>query len=282
MRFNIVCDLQSDNPRPEDLQRYNEMVGYHLRRELRRRGHEAVFVYTRDLKPGKANHTIVTSAAAIQQLRTVPGYFRALRASTVGRLCLWLDSDFNSWYSNLFDRVLVVCRQRQERPDLYRWVGWAADPEVFRPLQKEPAVFVDTYMNGFYGGKLDHVYSLIESVVEKQPIEVFQPVKHYNNGRVRWPAIADLFCRSSFYVLTQPAFWGWTNIEAATAGVLLLVHKGLVLPKTWPTPLRHCVYESEQELFDLLHGSVDFGANRSVALENTWEKVVGRVLEAVA
>lgn len=286
MRINIVSTIK-DSADPQDFWSYNQIVAYSLSEALRELGHETVLVdeSLETKEKGVANHTVVTSSKVLQKIRVTPGYYKKLRASTAGCLCLWLDSDWNGWYSSLFDRILVVCRQHSKQPTLFRYVGWAANPTMFKPKQqKNPAVYVDTYMTGFYNGCLDHVYTLIDSTLKhpslKGKVEVFQPITHYNNGRVKWPAIAEYFCLSSFHIVTQPAFWGLTNIEAATAGALLLVHKDLVAPKTWPSPLRHCIYSSADELTQLLQQPVDVEANRRLAAENTWQKVAERCLEA--
>lgn len=281
MRFNIISNL-SGNPDPSTLWSYNETIAFNLRRALRLRGHEVVLVSNRERHIGRANHTIVTSNLYLKLIKENPELYTELRRATAGNLCLWLDSDFGGWYTEMFDRILTVCRQSKRDPHLYRFVGWAADGVMFRSEQSAPTVSVDSYMRGFYEGKFDALYDLIESAVQESGLPMLQPVSQYNAGRVKWTQLAETYRRSTHYILTQPAFWGWTNIEAATCGALLLVHRDLDKPKTWPSQLNHRVYSSREELLALLHEPVDVAANRAVALENTWAAVADRVLGAMA
>lgn len=281
MRFNILSTIK-EGAQPRDLWSYNQIVAYSLKKGLKTLGHEAILIddKTEDFKC--ANHTIVTSSKVLNQFRRNPGYMRAVANATAGKVCLWLDSDFNGWYTPLFDRILVVCRQHSQDPERFRYVGWAADSTLFKPLQKSSMVAVDTYMRGFYGGRLDHVYDIIESVVKTTKMQVYHPVTQYNTGRIKWPVLASGLRMSTHYIVTQPAAWGLTNIEAATCGAQLLIHKDLVASKTWPSPLNYWVYGSAEELTELLKRPVDVEANRKLALENTWQKVAMRVVEAVA
>jgi len=281
MRFNILSTI-SEGAKPAELWSYNQIVAFSLKKGLKALGHEAVLVDDKTRNFKIANHSIVTSSKVLNQFRTDPGYMRALANASAGNVCLWLDSDFNGWYTPLFDRILVVCRQHKQDPQRFRYVGWAADSELFRPEQKQPMVAVDTYMRGFYKGSLDHVYDIIEDVVKDTDMQVFQPVIQYNAGRIKWPVIASGLRMSTHYIVTQPAAWGLTNIEAATCGAQLLIHKDLMAPKTWPSPLNYWMYDSAEQLRELLQRPVDVEANRKLALENSWLKVAERVMEAVA
>lgn len=281
MKINLVSNL-SGNPDVGAIWSYNEVIAYHLRHAIKAKGHEAVCLSHHNRNFPRADHTIVTSSKCLSYIKSDPEYYRSLRNSATGKLCLWLDSDFGGWYTELFDRVLVVCRQTKKNPLLYRWVGWAADPDVFRSEQTVPVVNVDSYMRGFYDGKYDAVYDLIAEAVQESSLRVLQPIKQYNTGRVKWREMAAGFRKSSYYVVTQPGYWGLTNVEAATCGAVLLVHRDFDKPRTWPSRLNHEVYNSKDELLELLKAPVDVEANRAVALQNSWEKVAERVLEAVA
>lgn len=280
MRFNLVSNL-SEQAEPTQFCSYNHIIAYSLKKALTSAGHEAVLVSDKQTQIPIADHAIVISNFAMNRVLREINYHSALKAASRGLLCLWLDSDFGDW-KNHFDRVLTVNRRGAHKPEVFRYVGWAADSSIFFPEQSGLAVYVDPYMRGFYGCRFDSVYDEIQRVVESSGIEFFQPVFQYNAGRVPWVTVAGLLRKSSFFVVTQLGKWDLMNIEAATCGALLVVHKRLDRPDTYPSPLNHRVYSSPEELLEILREPVDVAANRAVALENTWAKVVDRVLEAVA
>jgi hypothetical protein len=136
-------------------------------------------------------------------------------------------------------------------------------------------------MTGFYGGKYDDVYTAIKkTLISTKDLKINQPVAEYNHGRVSWLENASVFRRTTHYILTQPCYWGWTNIEAATCGAILLVHKSLDLPRTWPSPLNIKTYSNSEELQALLEEPVDVESNRRVALRNSLSDVADRVVRA--
>lgn len=228
-----------------------------------------------------ADVTIVISNIGFKRAQRDLAWHKKLQEVTAGPLCLWLDSDFGNW-QGVFDRVLVVNRRTKRNPKLFRWVGWAADPDVCKPYKNGNRVFVDPYMYGFYGNAFNDIYDQIKQVLKQlENCSYVQPVPQYNRGRVSWIQVTAEFCRCTHYLITQPDYWGWTNIEAATAGAQLVVHKRLDRPATWPTRLSHVLWETPEDVKRILETPVDAQANRDVALRNTWPDVVKRVLEAV-
>lgn len=136
-------------------------------------------------------------------------------------------------------------------------------------------------MYGFYSDKHNKIYDLIKAARLQVKCKTLQPVAEYNKGRLKWLELVELFRKATHYVLTQPDYWGWTNIEAATCGALLVVHKTIDKPSSWPSKLAHVTYETQEDLQLILESEVDVKKNRAVALKNTWRDVVLRVLENI-
>ena len=72
-----------------------------------------------------------------------------------------------------------------------------------------------------------------------------------------------------------------TNIESQTCGALLLNHVDLHCPSTLPSKMRMSLWQTEKQLYDLLHLKVDVQENREMAMENSWKRVVERIMEAL-
>lgn len=277
MIFNLVSNL-NENYDVTKFNAYNHTVTFSLMIALIKKGHEVNLIQDTSDKLRNADHTIVISNFAINRIRKEPDYLKALRDVTSGKLCLWLDSDMGNW--PMFDIVFCVNYTGRELRQ-FTPVGWGVDPEVFFPEQQEKAVFVDSYMTGWYNGQHDHVYTKIENALKTLNIKVFQPVKQYNKGRVTWTELINIFKRCSFYVLTQKAYWGITNLEAASCGCLLVVHKSLDCPNTWPSELNHVFWETENDLKQILSSTVEVFRNREIATKNSWETVVNKILETL-
>jgi len=279
--FNIISNLD-ENFKIEKFNAYNHTIAYSLRKELRIQGHKVNLVrdHSNDAPP-PCTHTIVVSNVAINKFLKSLDYRMLHRNATTDKICLWIDSDFADW-RGLFDPVFCAARCTHRYPEMYVKVGWAADPEFFYPAQTTKTVFVDSFMWGWYNGKYDYVYESIKNVLADLELSVIQLVPEYNKvRRATWQEMIQAFRKSSFHVCTQIGGWGWTNIEAATCGALLVCHAALHRPETFPSPLNLKVWSTEQELRDILNGEVDVLANRKLALENTWRKIVKKVLGAV-
>jgi len=279
MQFNIISNL-AEPADPATFYAYNHIIAYHLKKALEQQGHGALLVSDKETVIPQCTNTILISNIAMNKARNNPEYYSKLRHTTSNKLCMWLDSDLGGW-ANIVDIIFCVNRRCKTHPETFRHVGWAADPNIFYPEQKEPVVYVDPYMHNFYNGRYSHVYDVIKEALASTQSTIIQPVTEYNHGRITWLSNAEYFRKTSFYVLTQPGYWGWTNIEAASCGALLVVHESLDKPDTWPSKLNNKVYSSKEELLTFLKEPVNIQANREVALQNSWSKVTDKVLEAL-
>lgn len=276
MLFNLVSDL-TETSKVEELYSYNQVIAYNLNKAFSEAKHQVNLVHHSFDEIPKADVTIVISRVGFLRAMKSKEYLNKLNTVSKRKVCLWLDSDFGDW-RGIFERVFVANLRYKKQLHRFRFVGWAADPDLFRSEQKSLCALFDPFMYGYYNGKFDKLYEMLERVKAKIDNSL-QPLKRYNQGRIKWLELAALFRKASHYVLTQPNFWGWTNIEAATCGALLVVHKSLDKPKTWPTRLCHVIYETEEELLNVLESAVDYQKNRSVALKNKWSNIILRILE---
>lgn len=265
----------------EKFNAYNHVIAYSLRRALLNLGHDVNLVKDHDVgsKTPPADHTIVISAIAMAKIRDEPLYGKILRSATEKKLVLWIDAAYPQW-EPLFDRILTVVPPYKDSSDKYRWVGYAAYPDFFYPDQKEKTAFVDSYMWGWYGGAHDWVYRIIQEALEESGLRILQPVPIYNKSRrATWPEMIEAFRASHFHVTTQIGNFGLTNIEATNCGALLVLHETINEPRSWPFPMPHVIWETKEDLLEILARETDVEAVRSLVLEQTWNKVARRVLE---
>ena len=282
MIINLVSNLD-ENFDLHKFNAYNHVVAYSLREALQELGHDVNMVKDHDVgsKTPVANHTIVISAIGMVNIRDRPLYRRILRSATEKKLCLWLDAAFAQWGEH-FDRVLTVVPPYEDSSEKYRWVGYAADPELFYPDHQEKTVFVDSYMWGWYHGAHDWIYRCIQEVRSESEIRFLQPVPIYNKGsRAFWPEMINTFRSSHFHVTTQIGHFGLTNIEATTCGAQLVIHEDLDEPRSWPFDMPHVTWKTKEDLEEILATWPKLRENRRMAMEHTWLKVASRILEAL-
>jgi len=281
MILNLVSNL-GEGYNPDLILQYNTSIAVNLKKFLEKAGHDVNLVKDHDNTAPEADHSIVISNWAMNKIKANHGYRRMLREVSRGKVALWLDAAFGGM-DELYDVVLTVTPPYEASAPKFKWVGYAADPEVFYPQPgSEPTAFVDSYAFGWYNAEYDYVYDIIKEVLEDIELKIIQPVTQYNTGkRVPWTQYAALFRQCQFSVVTQLGGWGLTNIETATCGALLVMNKAMDRPLSWPCKMNHAFWETKEELKDILGRDVDLKANRAVALESSWGDVVNRVEEAL-
>ncbi|MCK5644969.1 MAG: hypothetical protein KAJ19_29485 [Gammaproteobacteria bacterium] len=279
--INLVSNLDEDFD-VDKFYSYNHTIAFSLRGALQELGHDVKMVKDHDIGSTTplADHTVVISSVAMNKIRDDPLIGKILRAATKGKMALWLDAAFPHW-EPLFDRILTGVPPYSSSGDHCRWVGYAADPALFYPEQDEKTVFVDSYAWGFHHGAHDWIFELIRDVLEDSGLNVIQPIETYNKGRVMWPEMQRALRASHFHLTTQIGHFGLTNIEATTCGAQLVIHKDLDRPTTWPFPMPFTIWETAEELEEILASWPNLHENRQMAMEHTWEKVALRVLEAL-
>jgi len=259
-------------------------VAWFLREALKKQHVECRLVYSKDIPTVTvpyADHTLVTSAIAMKAMRKDPEYRERVRGSTKGKLTVYLDAAYAYW-DGIFDRVFTVVEPFGKSSKKYVYAGWGADPQYCYPDQGPRAVFVDSLMYGFYGGRFDHVYELIDTVLVelswRVPLQIYCPFPDYHNRKVMtWLEVQQILRRCHFYMCTQDGEGGLTRIEAATCGALLVVPKPLYRHRTMGS-LEHAIWTSKEELRQILKSNTDPDAISRKARAHTWDKVASRIL----
>lgn len=175
MILNLVSNLDQLF-QVEKFNAYNHVIAYSLRRALLDLGHEVNLIRDHGNEAPQADHTVVISNVAMVKVRDNPEYKAMLREATRGKFTLWLDESYHGWDQH-FDRILTVVPPYKDSSDKYRWVGYAAYPDLFYSDQEEKTVFVDSYMWGWYGGAHDWIYRCIQEALEESGLRQGQGTK---------------------------------------------------------------------------------------------------------
>jgi len=283
MIINLISNLD-ETAKIGELYNFNQVVAWSLKEAFEKRGITTRFVRDILLEKGDiplADHSIVLSAKGMVMIRASgqpeKRCHEKLRNATTGKMALYLDSDFGRW-GKIFDCVFTLAKPQRLRPK-YFYAGWGANPEFFYPEQDERALYIDSLMYGFYDNRFNPIYDIYKKMMEETDLTVIFPVPQYNkrHKKLYWPDIQKLIRKAHYYCCTQLGEGGLTRIESATCGALLVVPKELYRPKTMKT-LEHKIWETEDELLDILTTETDVAAIRRTALEHSWDKVAGRML----
>lgn len=283
MIINLISNLD-ENAKIEKLYNFNHVVAWSLREAFEKRGIEGRLVKDRLLakcKVPRADHSIVISSIGMKLIRATDHAKKLcrehLRAVTTGKMTLYLDSDFGRW-GKIFDCVFTLAKPQRLRPK-YFYAGWGANPEFFYPEQNERAVYLDSLMYGKYDNKFNHIYDIYTKMMAETDLTILFPIPVYDKryNLIYWPDLQKIIRKSHYYCCTQLGEGGLTRIEAATCGALLVVPKELYRPKTMET-LEHKIWETKDELMDILSTETDVEAIRKTALKHSWDKVAERML----
>lgn len=220
-----------------------------------------------------------------------------IRKATKGKLCFYVDADYWGWIPP-FDYMFSVVKPNLSKWYQYVYVGWGADPEYFYPGQGEKAVFIDSLMYGYYEDRFNDKYDIIkkvfnipeetlttgaplvhETTVDGESITVYMPFPVYRRvgKKILWMDLQKIFRKCHYYCCTQLGESGLTRIESATCGGLLVVPKGLYRERTMGS-LEYSIWETEEELIDIIMTETDPKAISQKALEHNWDKVATRIL----
>jgi len=281
MIFNLVSNL-GEGYDPDLILQYNTSIAVSLKAALIAAGHGVNLVKDHDDRAPACDHTIVISNWAMGRVRDDPIYRVMLKAATKGEFCLWLDAAFGGMDA-MYDLVLTVVPPYPTSGPRYKWVGFAADPTIFKPGQEgRPLAWVDSYAYGWHQGQFDYVFDILKAVLSVSGVGTVQPLEQYNTGRrIPRAEMAVQMGRCHFSIVTQLGNWGLTNIETATCGALLVIHKDMNREHTWPCELNHILWENQRDLEEILSRTVDIQANRAKAMEQSWPQVVARMEEAL-
>ena len=288
MIINLVSNLDED-AQLNDIYIFNHTVAWFLREALKKRGVKGRLVRDADLlhsMPPKADHTLVISGTGrhyVAGLHSVGIKLGVdvrgkIQKTSSGKIGMYIDADYSQWFKH-FNHIFTVVKPRKTSPKKCVYAGWGADPECFYPDQDERALFLDSYRYGTHKGRFDYVYDIYKEALTETDIKIYNPSPVCNrNLRVPFTEYLNIMRKCHYYCCTQLGESGLTRIEAATCGALLVVPAGLYRPKTMAS-LEHKIWNTKEELLDILSTDVDVKLNRRRALEHSWDKVAGRVLK---
>lgn len=279
----------------EHLTRPNMIYAWFLNKWFKKRGVDSRLVNHRfhlpikarnlkkaNLYPTIADHLIITSRGGYSRILGVPGYYEKLKEITKKKITLFLCSDYYTGrfrqLPKYFDHVFTQVQPKTHLKPKYVYTGWGADPEYCYPEKKEKAVYLDSLMYGYYGGRYDHIYEIYEKTIPKLEIKLYHPLPRYKGTkRTGWLTHQKLVRASHFYCLTQPGEGGLTRLEAATGGALLVVPEAFSKLRSI-SGLERRVWKTEEDLIEILETPFSARIIRKKALEHSWEKTVDRIL----
>lgn len=279
MIINIITDL-SDTDTLDRWFTFNMTVAWFLRKAFSKQGVACRLVTSHILMghpPPKADHTIVLSAIAMKRIRADPKYREIVRASTKGKMTVYLDAAYAYW-DKLFDYIFTVVQPFKKSSEKYVYAGWGADPKYCYPEQTEKTLYVDTLNYGLYKGKFDYLYHILEKVTASCDLKVHNPLPRYHNYmRLPWLQIQAILRKCHFFCCTALGESGLLRIEAATCGALLVVPTPLYRYRTMGS-LSHKLWNSEAELRKILLTETNPQAISMKARAHSWDATASRII----
>jgi hypothetical protein len=305
-----------------------DVYASNLHREFTARGHEVVFASSLSARPADCSEADSAKRLARYEKMDFPEadhavcleqngwryrdaiFFEKARAATKGLICAICDHD------HVVDgpQDFVFTARRPVHPSRARYIGWAAQPDVFTP-DKDPewlTIFIDHKYHA--ARKADETEALLKSatayaarlagegrlvgnpprrvqVVFFSPdgIERIEPgdVRDIDLGtdrrtfyrRVPGPELAEWTRKTDIFVVTHGESMGLPVLENAMAGALILTREGFVKPDLLRS-LAHHEYTSVEHInWDALVDDLDPERFRRRALHFTWAQVAERMLE---
>jgi len=308
-----------------------DVYASNLYREFTARGHEVVFASSLAARPRDCSEEESAKRAARYEKMEFPEadhaiclqqngwkfrepiFFEKARAATAGLICAICDHD------NVIDgpQDILFTARRPVHPGRGRYVGWAADLDVFTP-EKDPewlTIFVDHKYHPTE--KHDHTEALLKSattyaarvaeegrLVGNPPRRVqvvfFSPdgleriepgeIRDVDLGtdrrafyrRVPGPELAAWTRKADIFVVTHGESMGLPVLENAMAGALVLAHEGFVKPELLRSLAHHEYRSIDQIDWDSLVARLNPARFRRRASHFTWGQVAQRMLDTFA
>jgi hypothetical protein len=307
-----------------------DVYARNLHREFTARGHEVVFASSLSATPKgqtpeaeakrhlryeameypEADHAICLEQHGFK--RREPVFIENVRKATKGLVCSICDKDHEIGPEDL----LFTARRPAYFPATARYVGWAADPAVFKP-EKDPdwlTIFIDHKSNAF--GRYDDTEAILKSATSyaatlaregrkagdpprRVRVVFFSPngleeidpteVRDVDLGddprafyrRVPAADLAAWIRKSDIFVVTHGESMGLPVLESAMAGALVVAGRGFIKPELLRS-LGHYEYDRVDEIdWDRLSSELDPRLYRRRAMHFTWGAVAERMLQSL-
>jgi hypothetical protein len=307
-----------------------DVYARNLYREFTARGHEVAFASSQAGKP----KTMTDEAAAkrLERYRTMNypeadhaicleqngwrgrelEFFERARAATKGLVCAICDHDHA--VDGPQDLIFTARRPRHGPQDA-RYVGWAADPEMFKP-EKDPewlTIFIDHKYDPTerfddteallksattYAAELERSGQKVGNPPRRVQVVFFSPdgIQRIEPGEIRdvqlgtdrrafyrrvdGPELAAWTRKTDIFVVTHGESMGLPVLENAMAGALIVAHRGFVKPELLRS-LAHVEYDEVDDInWDRLASSLDPEMYSRRASHFSWGRVAERMLDA--
>ena len=308
-----------------------DVYASNLYREFTAKGHEVLFASSLSARPRDCSDAESAKRAGRYETMEFPEadhaiclqqngwkyrepiFFEKARAATKGLICAICDHD------NVSDgpQDILFTARRPVNPSRGRYVGWAADLDMFAP-EKDPewlTIFIDHKYHPTE--KHDHTEALLKSatayaarvalegrLVGNPPRRVqvvfFSPdgleriepgeIRDLDLGtdrrafyrRVPGPELAAWTRKADIFVVTHGESMGLPVLENAMAGALVVAHEGFVKPELLRSLAHHEYRSVEQIDWDSLVARLNPGRFRRRASHFTWAQVAQRMLDTFA
>ena len=184
-----------------------------------------------------------------------------------------------------------------------KYIGWAADKELFIPLQfsYELRILVDhtiydisqpdrtmdilikirEFINsGAWKNKYINVR--VRMIIDNEIIDVDVndfSIKPYSRKGVPYIEMAKEMCRTDIYFVTHGETVGLNALEAAMAGALVAVPVGYI-PESLISTIHHFEFDRTINWTELLT-SLDTKLSRAKAIEHDWGNVTKKILDTI-
>lgn len=308
-----------------------DVYASNLYREFTARGHEVVFASSLSARPRDCSEEESAKRAGRYEKMEFPEadhaicleqngwrfrdpiFFEKARAATKGLVCAICDHD------QVVDgpQDILFTARRPNHPARARYVGWAANPDMFAP-EKDPewlTIFIDHKYDPSeryddteallksattYAARLADENRLVGNPPRKVQVVFFSPDGleriepgeirdvHLGNDRrtfyrrVPGPELAAWTRKTDIFVVTHGESMGLPVLENAMAGALVLAHEGFVKPELLRSLAHHEYRSVEQIDWDSLVARLSPTRFRRRANHFTWAQVAERMLTTFA
>jgi len=309
-------------PDMQDLRKVKNFTGvqaYYLAQELRRRGVKLHFIKNKHPDPLKyfaevdgagCDHVL---ALGLRYFTHQPAGCATILATKVpGAVTQLHDGLVHEHHAEQMKGVTCTFTFRDDSMRTRDWfryaksnhyIGWAADPKLLYPEQKQGELRI----------LIDHPYYKHGTPDVTQPVtidvalfaqtgrwqEKFRSIKvrrlvnggaedlDFNDTKVRvfarehvpFADIAREYRKANVYMVTHKESVGLTCLELAMCGALTVAPRNLIYQDRLDT-IRHIVYDGGVRApWGEVLNAIDVQASAKMAREQTWEKVVNRMLQ---
>lgn len=311
MKILIIGDEVSDRNR---VSCYTDVMAFYVCQELRKRGIDLVFV-----NGGTEEEPTPLKQVANWPLEGVDHVLAlGLRYFTRTQAAQVLSRKIRGAVTQTHDGALFVRKVDctfTTRDDAYRFVGsrrnhdqfnhhvgWAADHERIYPAQvpNELCILIDHENYG--DDPADHSSEIVESAAQfarsdawcskyeaiavrqltnggAVDVDISNPVSRpFSRQHIPFDEICREYGRASIYLVTHRESVGLTCLETAMAGAFIAVPAGDFVPRDRLNTIRHVEFDGEVP-WQLLVDSIDVEKSREMAMQNSWEKLTGRIVD---